>query len=223
MDLIDLGSMLVVDAVRGYVVEKMLEPALRPAWAVIKSLLLPRWDPAIDAIRLNLQEAVDKRRAEDREFDRRVGASLQRGEEAALVTRLARAAAQATTDERMEMLAAAAAGILTPDLDSEMRSRVSRAVEELEPSDVIALRDVARTISAGKSVEQVPGVPENRIALLQAGCLLEAQGVGYRSKYEPTPVLCRNASEGTMRESSRGWNRQVKALQARVTGVDGRA
>ena len=51
-----------------------------------------------------------------------------------------RAAAQATTEGRMKMLAAAAAGVFTPDLDSEMRSRVSRAIMEFEPSDVLELR-----------------------------------------------------------------------------------
>jgi len=31
----------------------------------------------------------------------------------------------------MKMLAAATAGVLTPDLDSEMKSRVARAVDQL--------------------------------------------------------------------------------------------
>lgn len=42
---------------------------------------------------------------------------------------------------------------MADDLDSEMRSRVARAVEQLEPSDVIALREVSRA-QAGSVVQQ---------------------------------------------------------------------
>jgi hypothetical protein len=166
-ELIEFGSRLVFDAATGYVVEKALEPVFEPTWALVKSVLLPNWGPAVDEIRLNLQEAMDKRRGDVA----RLVASLQQGEADALVTYLARAAAQATTEERMKMLAAAAAGVLTPDLDSEMRSRVARAVEQLEPSDVIALREV-QSVAVGTEIRQVAGTPDNRAALLQSGCLL---------------------------------------------------
>jgi len=86
------------------------------------------------------------------------------------------------------MLAAAAAGVFTPDLDSEMRSRVSRAVEQLEPSDVIALRRVNEAFARGENVQQVEGTPQNRTALVQFGCLNIAAGAGYRSLHEPTPL-----------------------------------
>ena len=161
---------------------------LRPAWEVLKSFL-PRWGPAVDAIQLNLMEAVEKHRAEDSQYVERFVRSLQRGEAHALVTYLARAAAQSTTEERMRMLAAAAAGVLTPDLSSEMRSRVARAVEQLEPSDVIALREVSGYAASGHGIQQIAGSPENGAALLQTGCLLAGPtGVGFRSKYEMTPL-----------------------------------
>jgi hypothetical protein len=69
-----------------------------------------------------------------------------------------------------------------------MRSRVARAVAQLEPSDVIALRKVHQALSQRHTVQQVDGIPQNRTALLQAGCLLAAGGAGYGNKYEPTPV-----------------------------------
>ncbi len=187
-ELIESGSRLVVDAATGYVVEKALKPVLEPTWALVKSVLLPNWGPAVNAIRLNLQDAKDKRRAGNKEYAERLAESLQEGEANALVTHLARAAAQATTEDRMQMLAAAAAGVLTPDLDSEMRSRVARAVEQLEPSDVIALRVVREALSRGENVQQVAGVPQNRTALVQSGCLSIATGAGYRSLHEPTPL-----------------------------------
>src|SRR6267143_3938014 len=102
-ELIELGSKLVFDAATGLVVEKALEPVLEPAWALVKSVLLPNWGAARDAIRLNLQEAQDKRGAENKQHLARLVKSLQQGEADALVTHLARAAAQATTRDRMEM------------------------------------------------------------------------------------------------------------------------
>ncbi len=98
------------------------------------------------------------------------------------------AAARATTTSRMQMLAAAAVGVLIPDFDGEMRSRVARAVEQLEPSDVVALRRVKAAFDGGHSIQQVDGIPQNRIALLQTGCLLEHPEAGAVRRYEPTPV-----------------------------------
>ena len=187
-DPIEMGTRLIVDAAAGYVVEKALKPVLEPTWNLLKSVLLPNWGPAVDEIRLNLQEAKAKRRADNLQHIARLAESLHAGEADALVTHLARAAAQATTDARMKMLAAAAAGILTPDLDSEMRSRVARAVEQLEPSDVIALRKVKEGVARGENVQQVEGTSQNRTALVQSGCLDVAAGAGYRSLHQPTPL-----------------------------------
>ena len=84
--------------------------------------------------------------------------SLQEGEADALASAFVRTAAQATTRERMRMLAAAAGGVFTPALDSEMRSRVARALEQLEPSGTAALvavvdlaeREMAERLSAAQ-------------------------------------------------------------------------
>ena len=70
-----------------------------------------------------------------------------------------------------------------------MRSRAVRAVEQLEPSDVLALRATAVARDASANVLEVPGgSPETVIALQQAGCLLVTEGIGQRTKYEVTPV-----------------------------------
>src|SRR2546423_1409851 len=138
--MIESALTLIEDGTKGFIVEETLGSVLRPLFSLLKALVWNQWDPAVNEFRLNLAEAVEKHRAKDREYVERLQRSFSRGEARALATQLVQAAAQSTTEDRMRMLAAAAAGVLTPDLDSEMRSRVARAVEQLEPSDVIALR-----------------------------------------------------------------------------------
>lgn len=187
-DLVQAGATLVFDATQAYVIEKALEPGLQALWTVAKSVLFPRWDAAVSEVQRKVADAFESARVGDAQFVERLRRSLQAGEGDALVTRLLRDAAQATTDDRMHMLAAAAAGVLTPDLDSEMRSRVTRALEQLEPSDVIALREVSRARALDEGVQQISGPPETTRALLQSGCVFRAEGVGYRSNYEVTPL-----------------------------------
>jgi len=61
----------------------------------------------------------------------------------AIVRQLQEEARRAVTEERARMLAAASAGAFRPDLDVETKSRVMRALLELEPSDVASLREIA--------------------------------------------------------------------------------
>jgi hypothetical protein len=110
------------------------------------------------------------------ELAHEISLRVQHREVALLFRMLGEQAARATHRERMRMLAAAFAGVLSVDFDAEVRSRVARAVDQLEPSDVISLRQ------AGISGE-LPGLrkgsaliairPELRYsldALLAAGC-----------------------------------------------------
>jgi hypothetical protein len=186
-DLTQAALHFVQDATVGYVVEKALEPALRPTWAFLKSILLPRWDEGYDEVRRCISDAFREAEKTDKQFFERLQRSLQSGEADALLTRLAREAAQATTDERMRMLAAAAAGVLTPDLDSEMRSRVARALEQLEPSDVLALRKLNAARMKHHNVMQIEGAESTR-ALLQTGCAYEVPGVGQETRFEMLPL-----------------------------------
>ncbi len=74
--------------------------------------------------------------------------------------------------ERMRLMCAAKVGIFKPDLDIEMKSRVSRALASLEPRDVLLLRELET--SHGREAFQArwdePGTYSNA-ALVQAGCL----------------------------------------------------
>lgn len=173
-----------VDVARGTIVERLLEPAVAPVWEVLQPIFFPWWDPALHEIRLRLQEAAEELRQKDASVVEALERSLQRGEADALAAALLRAAAQATTKHKMRFLAAAAAGVFTPDLDSEMRSRVSRAVVELEPSDVVALRRALAT-SPTKSTDRVGGesrdvIPLDRAyeGLIRAGCIGDPSAMG---------------------------------------------
>jgi len=187
-ELIQASATLVWDAAKGYVIEKALAPGLDSIWAHAKRILFPRWDAAFSEVQRNIADAFESAREGDAQFIDRLRRSFDTGEADALVTRLLRDAAQATTDERMLMLAAAAAGLLTPALDSEMRSRVARVLEQLEPSDVIGLREASAACALDHDVRQISGPPEATRALEQAGCLFHAEGIGYRSSYEVTPL-----------------------------------
>jgi hypothetical protein len=117
--------------------------------------------------------------AMDPQFADRLSAALDQREARALFYRLGTEAAQATTVERMRMLAHALAGLYTPDLATEMRSRVSRAVLALEPSDVLALRKAIgecepTTATVGAQIVRLAGplTPDRAYeALITAGCI----------------------------------------------------
>jgi hypothetical protein len=189
-DLVKTAVKLIEDEARGFIVEESLVggPTGKVVFEVLKQLIWRQWDPAVNEVRLNLADAVDKHKANERAFREKVRRMLESGEGRALVTELVQSAARATTRERMEMLAAAAIGVLVPDFSSEMRSRVARIIEQLEPSDVVALRECVHVIDADLGLQQVPGIAENRVALLQTACLVPVQGAGFRNTYDATPV-----------------------------------
>ena len=104
---------LIEDDAKAFVISQALEPGFKATFAILKSVLWPRWNEANDELRLNLGEAVERYKVQDREYVARLRRAIQRGEAQALATELVQAAAKATTDDRMKMLAAAAAGLLT--------------------------------------------------------------------------------------------------------------
>lgn len=175
VDLVEVGW-FVVNVATGYVAERALEPVLDPTFRALKAVLLPLYDPALAAVRLNLQEHVARERAKDQEFSERLERSMRAGEPAALVAHFVREAAQGTTEERMRMLAAAAAGVFVPEMESEMRSRVARAVAQLEPTDVGRLRNLGGPFAFGGSSESVArSLGASRGALESRGCILVRQ------------------------------------------------
>lgn len=182
-----------------YLVEKAVDAALLPLWREVRSILFPRWEGTRDAFQLKLGEAVEQLRIRDHAALESLERSFGRGEADALACALFRAAAQAITEEKMKLLAAAAAGVFTtPDLSSELRSRVARAVVALEPQDVVALRNVIVLLrwrgkpwdlvpspvqdaysswadgSAGPVVPNAVPASEAYEGLLVAGCLADA-------------------------------------------------
>lgn len=204
---------IVVDTATGALAEHVANPVLEPTIRAIKALLFPRWSGAFSAIQLNLQEHVRRAQERDADFVARLDRAMERGEAGSLVASFVRAAAQATTDERMDMLAAAAAGVFTPDLGSELRSRVARAVAAMEPRDVVSLREVS---VAGGSILVPEGNEESaRLELrdtvpplLQAGCVRPVPVFG-GLRYTITPT-----GRGVL-EALRCWKRTAGRSAAR--------
>jgi len=106
--------------------------------------------------------------ARDTHFAERLIAAMDEREARAPFYRLGTEDAQATTKERMRMLAHALANLYTPDLDAERRSRVSRAILALEPSDARALRSIV-DLSPDEITRRLPGAAVE--SLVAAGCL----------------------------------------------------
>jgi len=89
-----------------------------------------------------------------------------------IFTRLFFEAMTSTTRERTRLLCAALAGSLNPDFDAEMKSRFTRAILALEPSDIILLRQ----LKSGETLvtEGEKAVKQNLVsadALNRAGCV----------------------------------------------------
>jgi hypothetical protein len=104
------------------------------------------------------------------------------GEEAAAITgRLIGEAVFSATKDRRRLMAAAMAGAFSPDFEIEQKSRITRAVAQLEPSDIVALRDIDKGTPVGHglliSMEAMQEVRRKRAmsldALAGAGCLVE--------------------------------------------------
>lgn len=87
-------------------------------------------------------------------------------------------AMKAPSSERRRMLAAAAAGSFRPDIGVESKSRAARVIEQLEPSDVIALRRLAKKAKRAQTWDEIRFAVEdepfiNSSTLLRLGCLIE--------------------------------------------------
>lgn len=135
---------------------------------------LPNNDKRVAEARQELlEDFVFEAREAVRQLTRR--AALDEREARALFDRIAREAGYASTAERSRVLAHAVAGLFAPDIDSEMRSRVARAIVQLEPSDVVLLRNIEkRTTPIARRSPQAD-------ALEAAGCVVvetEQEGLG---------------------------------------------
>jgi hypothetical protein len=91
-------------------------------------------------------------------------------------------AAREAIDERRNMIAHAAVGIVDPDISVERKARVERTLRSLDPNDVLTLygaKLVPGTVAAGeRCARALLGLPSTDV-LLSAGCLrLEVSGGG---------------------------------------------
>lgn len=109
----------------------------------------------------------------------RLADSVNEEEAAAIIGRLLPEAVFSATKDRRRLMAAAMAGTFSPDFRIEEKSRITRAIAQLEPSDVVVLRSVKGFGLAGPEVvtrnfqERVRNRELSLTALEAAGCIEE--------------------------------------------------
>jgi len=86
-----------------------------------------------------------------------------------LCLRLLEQATRSARQDRRRMMAHAVAGVFAPDLDSEMKARAERVLEQLEPRDVAQLRTVLDDTADDYELSSVC-----KGALVAAGCVVPA-------------------------------------------------
>jgi len=167
-----------MDEVTGFIVTygvgKLLDEFLARLPTKLDALTRAKQE-MIEAAARKVREALEAQARKNSDFETRLATAITEREATALFLRLLPEAAVANTHERMEMLACALAGLFQPDLTSEMRSRVSRALMQLEPSDVVELRKLDEAQRA-PGVNPAPEMTPERELLVFAG-LIERGGV----------------------------------------------
>lgn len=147
----------------------------------------------------HLEQVVRRLESVKSEAKRAAWRALDYEEVVTLVQQFLDQAMKAPGVERRSMLSAAAAGSFRPDLKLETKSRVARVIEQLEPSDVLALRRLAGQEKRAQTWDEVAFAVEdeafiNRSTLLRVGCLVEKpvlnhgyQAMGYQSGGRQAP------------------------------------
>ena len=116
--------------------------------------------------------ALGRLEAKHGELVREVAGKMDERAVLVLFAQLHAEAMKSAARDRLRLMCAAIAGIFTPQIDLEMKSRIARAITQLQPSDVICLRriagfladqhvDVARVLSSAVGID----------ALKNCGCV----------------------------------------------------
>jgi len=134
-----------------------------------------------------MDDAVFEVQAQARALDARVEALenkpvgvVDEEEAARLIFRVLPEVAAELVAERRRMLAAALAGLLRFDMEAVIRSKVSRVIMQLEPTEVLELRKLVEDWNTPERKDVTRPSPE-RFALLYAGCVAYTQGSEPRS------------------------------------------
>lgn len=159
-------------------------PALKSATSVLKEIIDPGAVPFGEIRRRHGAEAAfeftlaferhcREQEARNASFAEELKQRVTEREVCALFPVLLRAAVESTTRERMRMLCAALAGLWRPDFTAELRSRVSRTVLELEPSDLLLLRSLEADEREPRAMLRLD---ERAEWLVRTGCVLDPNG-----------------------------------------------
>lgn len=147
----------------------------------------------VEAAVIKLDERLKRIERENPAGTERFAPPLTEEQFAALFARLFPEAVLATTRERRKLMATAIAGIITPDVSLEEKSRVARALAGLEPSDVLHLRVFVKEMRVPDAEIRLwqklgRGEPHSQTALENAGCLVWREGRGMPGGYLATPL-----------------------------------
>lgn len=120
-----------------------------------------------------LQRMVERLGGDPDAALQRLADTVTEEQAASLLGRLIPEAVFSATKERRRLMAAAMAGVFDPDFDLERKSRITRALATLEPSDVVTLRKLrerheafTRGVFVGEEPDQTAA-----LALTLAGCI----------------------------------------------------
>lgn len=130
-DAVTLVGKQVVGAGVGYIIAQIRAMTPSTRMEAARREMLDDLVTDTTAALAKLAERVVKLEASGPEAEKLLGAALHR---------LVPETLSSLTRERRRLMAAALAGIVSPDLTLEQKSRVTRAISLLEPSDVIHLR-----------------------------------------------------------------------------------
>lgn len=169
-----VDEMMITGFVVSYGLGKLLDEVIARLPTSLDALTRAKQELIEEAAK-KVREALELQARKNVEFEVRLASALDEREAVALFLRLLPEAAVATTRERMEMLAYALAGLFQPDLSAEARSRVSRAVTQLEPSDVVELRKLVEAWDT-KDLKDVTMPTPGRWVLLYTGCVAHPAG-----------------------------------------------
>jgi hypothetical protein len=98
------------------------------------------WEAMKEDIIVETAAALDRLVAAHGTLVEEVARKLDERAVTVLCVQLHEQAMKSATHERLRLMAAAIAGVFTPDFSLEMKSRAVRALAQLEPSDLILLR-----------------------------------------------------------------------------------
>ncbi len=134
------------------------------------------WEAMKEEILVETAAALDRLVAKHGALVGEVARKLDERAVTVLCVQLHEQAMKSAMRERLRLMAAAIAGVFTPEVDLEMKSRATRALALLEPSDVLILRGIAATGKFHAHGRRAEWARDRLAPLVAAGCIAIEEG-----------------------------------------------